>query len=138
MIIIIDLSYLCPIFIYLVSYLFAYLANYRSVYYFCPTNATQHVQILKCFLAANLDYFFCGNISSDFEHFATAHLPDSTPLQQVQIPVIGPNQCAYTYANLVNITDKMICAGEANKGACQVKLHERVKISKVAQLAFSC
>lgn len=32
----------------------------------------------------------------------------------------------------------MICAGETNKGACQVKLHKRLKVSKVAPLAFSC
>ncbi|CAG07594.1 unnamed protein product, partial [Tetraodon nigroviridis] len=49
----------------------------------------------------------------------TTNLPDFTPLQQVRIPVIGPNQCACAYSSLINLTNNMICAGEANKGACQ-------------------
>ncbi|XP_044035806.1 chymotrypsin-like protease CTRL-1 [Siniperca chuatsi] len=42
-------------------------------------------------------------------------------LQEVQIPVIGKKQCSCSYSpSLVgNITDKMICAGQENKGACQ-------------------
>lgn len=76
--------------------------------------------------------------SFNFELFSTADLPAFTPLQQVRIPVIGPNQCSCSYAGIINITDQMICAGEANKGACQVKLRKRLKVSKVAPLAFSC
>lgn len=53
---------------------------------------------------------------------STANLPDVTPLQQVQVPVIGSKQCSCLYDSVVDITDKMICAGEANKGACQVTL----------------
>ncbi|XP_029134080.2 chymotrypsin-like protease CTRL-1 [Labrus bergylta] len=42
-------------------------------------------------------------------------------LQEVQIPVVGNKQCTCNYKPepLVNITDKMICAGQENKGACQ-------------------
>ncbi|KAI3365699.1 hypothetical protein L3Q82_010764 [Scortum barcoo] len=42
-------------------------------------------------------------------------------LQEVQIPVIGKNQCTCIYSLIpeVNITDGMICAGEDNKGICQ-------------------
>ncbi|XP_073346304.1 chymotrypsin-like protease CTRL-1 [Pagrus major] len=48
-------------------------------------------------------------------------LPASTPLQEVQIPVIGNKQCSCNYirAPEANITDQMICAGQENKGACQ-------------------
>ncbi|XP_029954064.1 testisin [Salarias fasciatus] len=48
-------------------------------------------------------------------------LPASSPLQEVQIPVIGNNQCACTYvpAEEANITAQMICAGQRNKGICQ-------------------
>ncbi|XP_073346307.1 chymotrypsin-like protease CTRL-1 [Pagrus major] len=48
-------------------------------------------------------------------------LPASTPLQEVQIPVIGNKQCTCNYiqAPEANITDKMICAGQEKKGACQ-------------------
>uniref|UniRef100_A0A8C9XD81 Peptidase S1 domain-containing protein n=1 Tax=Sander lucioperca TaxID=283035 RepID=A0A8C9XD81_SANLU len=40
-------------------------------------------------------------------------------LQEVQIPVIGEKQCSFNYQQQINITDKMICAGQENKGACQ-------------------
>ncbi|XP_034717098.1 testisin isoform X2 [Etheostoma cragini] len=40
-------------------------------------------------------------------------------LQEVQIPVIGEKQCNFTYQKHSKITDKMICAGQENKGACQ-------------------
>ncbi|XP_073346306.1 chymotrypsin-like protease CTRL-1 [Pagrus major] len=48
-------------------------------------------------------------------------LPASTPLQEVQIPVIGNKQCSCNYIpeQDANITDQMICAGQENKGACQ-------------------
>uniref|UniRef100_A0A8C6UNI5 Peptidase S1 domain-containing protein n=1 Tax=Neogobius melanostomus TaxID=47308 RepID=A0A8C6UNI5_9GOBI len=42
-------------------------------------------------------------------------------LQEVQIPVIGHNECGcyYTTYNLANVTSAMICAGELGKGICQ-------------------
>ncbi|KAA8581625.1 tryptase [Etheostoma spectabile] len=40
-------------------------------------------------------------------------------LQEVQIPVIGEKQCSFVYRKDIKITDKMICAGQENKGACQ-------------------
>ncbi|XP_035853265.1 chymotrypsin-like protease CTRL-1 isoform X1 [Sander lucioperca] len=41
-------------------------------------------------------------------------------LQEVQIPVIGNKQCSCDYLpEGLNITDKMICAGQENKGVCQ-------------------
>ncbi|TWW81333.1 chymotrypsin-like protease CTRL-1 [Takifugu flavidus] len=49
----------------------------------------------------------------------TTNLPASTPLQQVQVPVIGPKQCSCSFSSQVDITSEMICAGEANKGTCQ-------------------
>ncbi|XP_059181177.1 chymotrypsin-like protease CTRL-1 [Centropristis striata] len=48
------------------------------------------------------------------------NLPDSHPLQEVQNPVIGEKQCSCNYRPIgADITDKMICAGEPNKGACR-------------------
>ncbi|XP_033467765.2 chymotrypsin-like protease CTRL-1 [Epinephelus lanceolatus] len=48
-------------------------------------------------------------------------LPNNYPLQEVQIPVVGNNQCTCNYLPqpAANITDAMICAGQENKGACQ-------------------
>nr|XP_046233687.1 chymotrypsin-like protease CTRL-1 [Scatophagus argus] len=48
-------------------------------------------------------------------------LPVFYPLQEVQIPVIGNRECSCNYINITasNITDKMICAGQENRGACQ-------------------
>uniref|UniRef100_A0A8C9X9U1 Peptidase S1 domain-containing protein n=1 Tax=Sander lucioperca TaxID=283035 RepID=A0A8C9X9U1_SANLU len=45
-------------------------------------------------------------------------------LQEVQIPVIGKKQCSCDYLPVqgLNSTDKMICAGQENKGVCQVKI----------------
>ncbi|CAJ1080380.1 chymotrypsin-like protease CTRL-1 [Xyrichtys novacula] len=42
-------------------------------------------------------------------------------LQEVQIPVIGNNQCTCNYIPepAANITDRMMCAGQENKGVCQ-------------------
>lgn len=46
-------------------------------------------------------------------------LPDR--LQEVQIPVIGNNECSCNYLQVeeANITGVMICGGQANRGACQ-------------------
>ncbi|XP_037610763.1 chymotrypsin-like protease CTRL-1 isoform X4 [Sebastes umbrosus] len=38
-------------------------------------------------------------------------------LQEVQIPVVGQNQCSCNYRDI--LTDEMVCAGRDNKGACQ-------------------
>ncbi|XP_041672304.1 chymotrypsin-like protease CTRL-1 [Cheilinus undulatus] len=42
-------------------------------------------------------------------------------LQEVQIPVVGNNQCTCNYMQVQggNITEQMICAGEAGRGICQ-------------------
>ncbi|KAG8009161.1 Testisin, partial [Nibea albiflora] len=47
-------------------------------------------------------------------------LPNSFPLQEIQIPVIGRKQCVCSYLvePLANITDQMICAGKDNKRVC--------------------
>ncbi|KAG7507235.1 mast cell tryptase-like [Solea senegalensis] len=49
------------------------------------------------------------------------NLPESGNLQEVQIPVIGNNECACSYQTEpdANITGNMICAGQETKGACQ-------------------
>ncbi|KAG7227830.1 hypothetical protein INR49_013624 [Caranx melampygus] len=46
-------------------------------------------------------------------------LPDR--LQEVQIPVIGNNECSCNYLPVeeAKITGNMICAGQENRGACQ-------------------
>ncbi|XP_062416094.1 LOW QUALITY PROTEIN: chymotrypsin-like protease CTRL-1 [Pungitius pungitius] len=56
-----------------------------------------------------------GRLGSDVS------LPASQPLQEVQVPVVGGNQCACNYRPVagVKITNEMICAGEENKGVCQ-------------------
>lgn len=53
----------------------------------------------------------------------TETLPANAPLQEVQIPVIGNKQCSCDYIpeKDAKITQQMICAGQQNKGACQVK-----------------
>ena len=55
---------------------------------------------------------------------STVSLPSSTPLQEVQIPVVGNKQCSCNYIPVrgADITDRMICAGQENKGACQVNI----------------
>uniref|UniRef100_UPI003AAF6F74 transmembrane protease serine 9 n=1 Tax=Centroberyx gerrardi TaxID=166262 RepID=UPI003AAF6F74 len=56
-----------------------------------------------------------GNIGKD--------VPLGSPqtLQEVEVPVVGNNQCSCQYILVegANITDNMICAGRENKGACQ-------------------
>ncbi|XP_059181311.1 chymotrypsin-like protease CTRL-1 [Centropristis striata] len=48
--------------------------------------------------------------------------PPSNSLQDVEIPVVGNNQCDCSYRsilNLLKINERMICAGTENKGICQ-------------------
>ncbi|XP_029383594.1 chymotrypsin-like protease CTRL-1 [Echeneis naucrates] len=47
--------------------------------------------------------------------------PPADVLQEVQIPVIGNNECSCRYRPVqeANISGNMICAGQENKGACQ-------------------
>ncbi|KAK7919661.1 hypothetical protein WMY93_010945 [Mugilogobius chulae] len=40
-------------------------------------------------------------------------------LQEVQIPVIGSNQCSCNYKNITTISSNMLCAGVSGKGVCQ-------------------
>uniref|UniRef100_A0A671YDW1 Peptidase S1 domain-containing protein n=1 Tax=Sparus aurata TaxID=8175 RepID=A0A671YDW1_SPAAU len=56
-----------------------------------------------------------GNLGKDVS------LPVSTPLQEVQIPVVGNKQCSCSYISVrwANITEQMICAGQESKGACK-------------------
>lgn len=58
-------------------------------------------------------YFSCSTVS----------LPNSSPLQEVPVPVIGNRQCSCDYLNVqdADITSNMICAGQENRGVCQVK-----------------
>lgn len=60
---------------------------------------------------------------------ATEPLEAFETLQEVQIPVIGNKQCSCNYAPVpsANITNNMICAGQENKGACQVKIIINIK-----------
>uniref|UniRef100_A0A8C5EC84 Mast cell tryptase-like n=1 Tax=Gouania willdenowi TaxID=441366 RepID=A0A8C5EC84_GOUWI len=48
-------------------------------------------------------------------------LPLTSPLQEVQVPVIGNRQCSCSYSSGTNgnITGQMICAGQEGKGTCQ-------------------
>ncbi|TNN27229.1 Testisin [Liparis tanakae] len=50
--------------------------------------------------------------------------PSPSTLQEVQIPIIGEKQCICNYSPLseANITENMMCAGQENKGSCQVKI----------------
>ncbi|XP_037610760.1 tryptase isoform X1 [Sebastes umbrosus] len=56
-----------------------------------------------------------GNLGKDLP------LKLDNALQEVQIPVVGHNQCSCNYGPVTNVkvTEKMICAGEENKGICQ-------------------
>ncbi|XP_028422721.1 chymotrypsin-like protease CTRL-1 [Perca flavescens] len=87
-----------------------------------PVNFTDYIRPV-C-LASNFSQFYnstpCwatgwGRLGKDEPNVAF----DS--LQEVQIPVIGEKQCSCDYLPIQgqNITDKMICAGQENKGACQ-------------------
>ncbi|KAM9837511.1 transmembrane protease serine 9-like isoform 2-T2 [Aulostomus maculatus] len=44
--------------------------------------------------------------------------PGSETLQEVEIPVIGNQQCSCSYSPNINITDSMICAGRESQGVC--------------------
>ncbi|XP_049419710.1 chymotrypsin-like protease CTRL-1 [Epinephelus fuscoguttatus] len=52
---------------------------------------------------------------------ADAPFEVSDSLQEVEVPLMGENQCSCLFlpVPLVNITDAMICAGKQNKGVCQ-------------------
>lgn len=87
-----------------------------------PINFTDFIRPI-C-LASNSSQFFnatlCwatgwGDVAKD------QSLPSSSALQEVQVPVIGNEQCTCNYLPVsdVNITDQMICAGQENKGVCQ-------------------
>ncbi|XP_038161379.1 testisin [Cyprinodon tularosa] len=74
-------------------------------------------------LASNTSQFFNATscwITGWGKLASNESLPASEKLQEVQVPVIGNNQCACSYIPTdANITDRMICAGQENKGACQ-------------------
>lgn len=57
-------------------------------------------------------------------HIISPAEPAPDRLQEVQIPVIGNNECNCNYRNVeeANITGNMICAGQENRGSCQVKI----------------
>ncbi|XP_039644021.1 chymotrypsin-like protease CTRL-1 isoform X1 [Perca fluviatilis] len=87
-----------------------------------PVNFTNYIRPV-C-LASNFSQFYnstpCwatgwGRLGKD------EPLPAFDSLQEVQIPVIGEKQCSCNYLPIqgINITDKMICAGQENKGTCQ-------------------
>lgn len=87
-----------------------------------PVNFTDYIKPV-C-LASNSSEFFnstpCwatgwGRLGKDVP------LPDSSPLQEVQVPVIGNKQCACNYIGVeeANITSQMMCAGQENRGTCQ-------------------
>ncbi|XP_035001789.1 tryptase isoform X2 [Hippoglossus stenolepis] len=52
-------------------------------------------------------------------------LPPTMKLQEVMVPVIGNKKCSCSYQEEINITNQMICAGEENKGACQVTTEDK-------------
>ncbi|XP_068610853.1 chymotrypsin-like protease CTRL-1 [Brachionichthys hirsutus] len=76
-------------------------------------------------LARNTSQFFNGTlcVATGWGRLAdNVLLPETFPLQEVPIPVIGNNICNCIFANsapLVGITDQMICAGAVNRGICQ-------------------
>lgn len=83
-------------------------------------------------------YFSCSTVS----------LPSNAPLQEVPVPVIGNRQCSCDYFNVqdADITSSMICAGQENRGVCQVKtnppvieveLHWKLFISPFSEAAES-
>ncbi|KAM9424747.1 chymotrypsin-like protease CTRL-1 [Pholidichthys leucotaenia] len=87
-----------------------------------PVNFTDYIRPI-C-LASSSSQFFNSTLcwaTGWGKLGATEDLPDSQPLQEVQIPVIGNNQCrcSYRLAPEATITDNMICAGQENRGACQ-------------------
>ncbi|XP_023145589.2 polyserase-2 [Amphiprion ocellaris] len=75
-------------------------------------------------LASNSSQFFNATLcwATGWGNLAKGQpLPASSPLQEVQVPIIGLNQCTCNYlpSPNANITDLMICAGQENRGICQ-------------------
>ncbi|XP_014870612.1 testisin-like [Poecilia latipinna] len=74
-------------------------------------------------LASNLSQFFNATscwITGWGRLLSNVSLPSTSNLQEVEVPVIGNNECACSYtATDATITGKMMCAGQENKGACQ-------------------
>ena len=52
-------------------------------------------------------------------------------LQEVEIPVIGNKKCSCDYQDEINITNQMICAGEENKGVCQVTKEDKCEVYRL-------
>lgn len=72
------------------------------------SNASQFFNDTSCWITG------WGKVTSN------QSLPATSKLQEVQVPVIGNNQCGCSYIPTdATITSKMICAGQENKGACQ-------------------
>ncbi|XP_032430713.1 testisin [Xiphophorus hellerii] len=74
-------------------------------------------------LASNLSRFFNATscwITGWGKLLSNVTLPATSSLQEVEIPVIGNKECTCSYIKSdATITDKMMCAGQENKGACQ-------------------
>ncbi|XP_005810916.2 testisin-like [Xiphophorus maculatus] len=74
-------------------------------------------------LASNLSRFFNATscwITGWGKLLSNVTLPATSNLQEVEIPVIGNKECTCSYIKSdATITDKMMCAGQENKGACQ-------------------
>uniref|UniRef100_A0A7N5ZWE6 Peptidase S1 domain-containing protein n=1 Tax=Anabas testudineus TaxID=64144 RepID=A0A7N5ZWE6_ANATE len=85
-----------------------------------PVNYTDYIKPI-C-LASNSSQFYNSTLcwATGWGRLGNDQLPANT-LQEVQIPVIGNNQCSRDYVSVAsaNITNNMICAGQQGKGTCQ-------------------
>uniref|UniRef100_A0A669F286 Serine protease 27-like n=1 Tax=Oreochromis niloticus TaxID=8128 RepID=A0A669F286_ORENI len=85
-----------------------------------PVNFTDYIQPV-CLASAGST--FNNGTSSWVTGFGTLSSGGSTPetLQEVNVPIVGNNECKCDLQNFVAITDNMICAGlqEGGKDSCQ-------------------
>uniref|UniRef100_A0A3P9CXF1 Peptidase S1 domain-containing protein n=1 Tax=Maylandia zebra TaxID=106582 RepID=A0A3P9CXF1_9CICH len=79
-----------------------------------PVNFTDYIQPV-CLASAGSTFY--NGTSSWVTGFGGGSTPET--LQEVNVPIVGNNECNCDLQNLVAITDNLICAG-LKKDSCQV------------------
>ena len=96
----------------------------NSVWPICLPPASERFTNRRAFVIGNLDSII-SPITSLLPHtgWGTIYFggPVSSTLQEVNVRVWEPSECAKNYATLDRtVLDTMLCAGETNRDSCQV------------------